>query len=103
MCNVASENLWLRVYTLKIKSDQRAGKEITILDHNTVVSLGDNVHSSLLEVGETTVGDLDITVDGDGARGLISLVTNEITADQVDAAAWKTDKSSEFLIEAIGD
>jgi transketolase C-terminal domain/subunit len=103
MCNVASENLGLGVHSLKIKSDQRAGKEVTILDHNTIVSLGDDVHSSLLEVGETTVGDLDITVYGDGARSLISLVTNEITTDQVDAATWKTDKSSEFLIKAIGD
>ena len=103
MCDVASENLWLGVDSLKIKSHQGTGKKVTILDHNTVVSLGDNVHSSLLEVGETTVGDLDITVYGDGARSLISLVTNEITTDQVDAATWKTDKSSEFLIEAIGD
>jgi hypothetical protein len=103
MSNVASKNLWLRIYSLEIKSNEGAGEKGTVLDHNTVVSLGDDVHSSLLEVRKATVGDLDVTVDGDGTRGLIGLVSNKVTADQVDTASGKTYQSCEFLIETVGN
>jgi hypothetical protein len=89
--NVASENLRLRIYTLEVKSDQRAGKKITVLNHHTIVSLRDNMHSSLLEVGEPTIRNLNITIDGNGARCLIRLITYEITAYQVDTTSWETD------------
>jgi hypothetical protein len=56
------------------------------------------MHSSLLKVGEATVRHLHITVDGDGSRGLISLISYEVTAYQVDTAPWKTDKSTKLLI-----
>ena len=67
MSNVASENLRLRINTLEVESDQRAGKKVTVLNHHTIVPLRDNMHGSLLKVGETTIRNLDITVDGNGS------------------------------------
>ena len=64
---VASENLRLRIYALEVKSDQRAGKKVTVLNHHTIVPLRDNMHGSLLKVGETAIRNLDITVDGNGS------------------------------------
>ena len=67
MSNIASENLRLGIHTLKVKSDQRAREKVTILNHHTIVPLGDNMHGSLLEVGKSTITHLDITVDGNGS------------------------------------
>ena len=103
MSNVASENLRLRINTLEVKSDQRAGKKVTVLNHHTIVPLRDNMHGSLLKVGETTIRNLDITVDGNGSRGLIRLITYKITAYQVDTTSWETDQGGEFLVETIWD
>ena len=61
------------------------------------------MHSSLLKVGEATVRHLHITVDGDGSRGLISLISYEVTAYQVDTTSWETNQGGEFLVETIWD
>lgn len=56
--DVASEDLWLRVDTLKVDTTKRAIEDLSVLNHHTVLPLGHDVHSSLLEVGEATVRDL---------------------------------------------
>ena len=65
--DIASQDLRLGIHTLEVKSDERAGKKVTILYHHTIVPFRDYVHGSLLEVGETTIRHLDITVDGNGS------------------------------------
>jgi hypothetical protein len=37
--DVAAEDLGLRVDSLKVETDKRAGEEVTVLDHHTVVPL----------------------------------------------------------------
>ena len=44
---------------------------------------------------------MHIAIYRDRARGLIRLVSNKVTADQIYAAAWKTYQCCEFLIKAI--
>jgi hypothetical protein len=61
------------------------------------------MHGSLLEVGKSTITHLDITVDGNGSWGLISLITYEITTYQVDTTSGETDQGREFLVETIWD
>ena len=61
------------------------------------------MHGSLLKVGKPTITHLDITVDGNGSWGLISLITYEITTYQVDTTSGETDQGREFLVEAIWD
>lgn len=61
------------------------------------------MHGTLLEVGKSRVGHLNVTVDRNSARCLIGLVSDEITPYQVDATPRKTDQGCEFLVQPIGD
>ena len=100
---VASEDLRLRIDTLKIKANKRAGKEIAVLNDHTVIPLWNDVHGTLFEVWKSAIWNLNVTVDRDGPRGLISLISNEITSNKIDTTSRKTDESGELLIETIGD
>ena len=44
---------------------------------------------------------MDVTVDGNRSGGLISLITNKVAANQIDATSRETDEGCEFLIETI--
>ena len=52
---LASQNLWLSIYTLQINTSQLTIEYIGILNANTIISFRDYMECSLSEVGESTV------------------------------------------------
>ena len=99
----ASKDLGLSVDTLGIDSHKWTVEDVTILNYNSIFSLRDDMHSSLLEVGESAIRDLKITIDGNDSSGLISLIANEITANKIKWRMRKSYKGSEFLLKSFGN
>ena len=53
--NGTPENLRLTIDTLQVNAYERALKNMIVLNHDSVVSFRDNVHSTLPELGESAV------------------------------------------------
>ena len=59
--------------------------------------------SSLFKIWKSTIWYLKVTVDCDSSCGLISFITDKVTAKHIDGRPWETYQSGEFLIESIRD
>ena len=46
---------------------------------------------------------MEVRIDGDDSGGVVSLVANEVAANQVDGAVWKTDERDKLLVQPVRD
>ena len=72
-----------------------------ILNHNSIVSFRNDMHGALLEIRKSAVRDLKVTVDRYASCGMISFITDKITADQVYGTSREPDQCGELLIKPI--
>jgi hypothetical protein len=61
------------------------------------------MHCSLVEVGESGIRNLGIGVDWNDRWGLVSFVSNKVTAYEVEGCLGKSNHSWEFLFKSVGD
>ena len=103
LTNFASDNLWFSTYALQIDSNQLTIENIWVLNDNSVIPLADDMHSSLLEVGEFSVRTLEIWIDRNYTSCVICLISNKFTTYQIYGGGRKTYKTCEFLIQFVWD
>ena len=72
-----------------------------ILNHNSIVSFRNDMHGALLEIRKSAIRNLKVTVDCYASCGMISLITDKITADQVYRSSREPDQGGELLIKPI--
>lgn len=99
----ATQHLRFTVDTLQVNAGETALGYAAILNDATIVSLADNMKSTLLEIDEAGVWHLDIGVYSDAARSVISFITKEFATDQVDRCLREAHDSRKLLIESIRD
>ena len=59
-------------------------RDLTVLNDATVISFAHDMKGTLLEIYEARVRHLHVRINCDAARRLISLIADELAADQVD-------------------
>lgn len=101
--DIAAKHLSLAVHSLQIDADQTARTYLTVLDYATVLPLRNYVHSSLLEIGECAIGNLDVRINCDSTRGLIRFITDEFAANQVERRLREAHQGRELLFQALRD
>ena len=99
----APNYLRLSTYTLHIDSNQLAIKNVWILNDDSIIPLGNDMHSSLFEIGELCIWTLEIRIDRNYSSGVISLVSDKFTTYQIYWSGRKTYQACEFLIQFIWD
>ena len=99
----AAEHLSFTVHTLQVNADEAARTYMAVLNHAAVLPLGDDVHGTLLEVGELAIGDLDVRINRNGSRRLISFIADKLAANQVQRGLREAHQSSELLLETLRD
>jgi len=99
--NCTPENLRLTIDTLQVNAYERALKNMIVLNHDSVVSFRDNVHSTLPELGESAVWDLEVRVNCYRSWSLISFISYQITIYQINWCLWEADKCSKLLVKSI--
>ena len=103
LTNFASDNLWFSTYALQIDSNQLTIENIWVLNDNSVIPLANNMHGTLLEVGEFSVRTLEIGINRNYSSSVICLVSNKFTTYQIYRGGRKTYKTCEFLIQFVWD
>jgi len=73
------------------------------LNDDSVVPLADDMHGSLLEVGKLCIRALEVRIYRNYSSGVIGLVSDELTTNQIYGGGRKTYKTCEFLIQFIWD
>jgi len=90
LTNFTSYNLRLSTYSLQIYTCQLATEYFSVLNHNSVVSFRNHMHSSLFEIWKFRVWALEIRINWYNSCSLICFVSNKFTANQIYRSGWKT-------------
>lgn len=97
------DDAWLGVDSLQVYTYEWTVENFVILDLYSAVSLWNDMHSSLLEIRKPTVWNLSIWVDWKNSSTVISLVSNEVTSNEIIRCLRKRYNCWKLLVKTVWD